>query len=705
MARYVWLKVDGMSSASAAERLASSLESVPGVRQAKVEWNTGRAFVEFSNGKLPTTILQRVVEKGGWTLRDEPEAHGVDWTSQRWSFVIAIAASLLLGESLALSKFRPSAFPTALLLVGTILAAIPIFKKAWEGIRERELNAELLVGFAVIASVSIGQYFAAGEVAFIMLLGEYFEEYTIARARRSIGSLLDQAPRRARVLRGGEELDLPIEQVRAGETIVVRPGEKVPVDGVVRKGNAALHEAMITGEPVPAEKGPGAEVFAGTLCANGALEVEATRVGRDTTLEQIAHLVEEAKHHQAPIQRTCDRYAQFVLPIMILLAGLAYLWKRDFYTAITVLIVACPCALVVATPTAVVAAVARAAREGVLIKGGAYLERLGQIRAVIFDKTGTLTEGKLEVSQVKPEPDSDVELVLRLAAAAESLSEHPIGRAVVQHAKRAGLSIPRVEDFQSTPAQGVSCLVEGTRVLVGKREMLRAAGVDLAQAQPDERSAATELWVARAGKLIGRVELADTLREQAVQAVRELKEVGVARIALLSGDRREPSERLARDLGIEEVIAEVLPQEKADIVKRVGATMPVAMVGEGVNDGPALAAADVGMAMGLSGTDLAHEAAQVALMSDDLSKISYSIRLGQKTISVIRQGLTFAVLFNLMMIAAAMTNKLDVLAHALLPAETGRFGIVLAALGHQSSSLLVILNSMRLLAFRDRPRG
>jgi heavy metal translocating P-type ATPase len=589
-----------------------------------------------------------------------------------------------------------------MLLVGTLLAAIPVFKKAWIGVRNRQLNAELLVSFAVVAAMSIGEFFAAGEVAFIMFVGEHLEEFTIHRAKRSIGNLLGQVPKSARILRSGEEVEVLIGSVKPGDVALVRPGEQIPVDGTILKGEAAINESMITGESMPADKGPGAEVFAGTLNTNGALQITATRVGHDSTLEQIATLVEEAKSRQAPIQRACDKYARFVIPLMLALSLLTYLVTHDFYRAIVVMIVACPCALVVATPTAVVAGIARAAREGVLIKGGAYLETAGCVDTVVFDKTGTLTEGRLLISKVETVSDVTVEMLVRAAAVAEKFSEHPLGKAVLEYARKTGVALRDPEDFRSFQGAGVTALVDGLPVIVGKREFLKSQGIDLSQA-PFQAEGGTELWVGRAGKLIGRLHVTDKLRDQSLETMRSLRACGIRRIILLSGDRKETAERLADELGIPEVIAEVLPAQKAEVIRKLregGAR--VAMVGEGVNDAPALATADIGMAMGLSGSDVAHEAAQIALMSDDLSKISYAIRLSRKTLTVIKQGLWFAVVFNLVMISTAMVNGLDDLAHLMLPIHDERMGMVLAAIAHQSSSTLVILNSMRLLGFRDQ---
>jgi len=698
----VHLEIRGMTCASCAETVRKALLTAPGVSSAEVSLAAGRAVVQVCNGRIDEKELDRVVREAGYQVVHPGQEDATPWYLNPWFAISFLGVLLFGGWGLTFVKSLPPLVGQSLLLTGTFLAAIPVFKKAWIGLRNRQLNAELLVSFAVVAAVSIGEFFAAGEVAFIMFVGEHLEEFTIHRAKRSIGNLLGKMPQVARLLRGAEEVEVPISAVKPGDVIIVRPGEQIPVDGRISKGEASINESMITGESMPVDKGAGAEVFAGTLNTNGALQVSATRVGKDSTLEQIAALVEDAKSKQAPIQRACDKYARFVIPLMLALSALTFLFTHDFYRAIVVMIVACPCALVVATPTAVVAGIARAAREGVLIKGGAYLETTGRVDTIVFDKTGTLTEGRLMISKLEPEPGIAPELLLRTAAAAEKFSEHPLGKAVLEHARNAGVQVSEPEDFKAHQGAGVTALVTGVPVVVGKREFLKGQGIDLAGSS-QEPGGGTELWVARSGRLIGRLHVTDTLREKALQAVKALRLCGMRRIILLSGDRKTTAERLAGELGITEVIAEVLPAQKAEVIRRLREQgSRVAMVGEGVNDAPALATADVGMAMGLSGTDVAHEAAQVALMSDDLLKIPYAIRLSRKTLAVIKQGLWFAVLFNLTMISAAMSNGLDDLAHMMMPIHEGRLGMVLAAIAHQSSSTLVILNSMRLLGFKDR---
>ena len=702
MADSIMLEIRGMTCASCADTVQKALMGAPGVASVQVSLATGRALVQFANGRVDQRELDSAVRKAGYEVFRPEQEKPLPWFRNPWLVVACLGVMLFGGWGLTFVKSIPLIVGQSLLLTGTFLAGIPVFHKAWIGVRNRQLNAELLVSFAVVSAVSIGEFFAAGEVAFIMLVGEHLEEYTIHRAKRSIGSLLGKMPKFACVLRGDDEVEIAIASVQPGDVVVVRPGAHIPVDGRILKGDGSIDESMITGESIPVDKGAGEDVFAGTMNLSGALRVTATRVGKDSTLEQIATLVEEAKSKQAPIQRACDRYARFVIPLMLALSVLTFLFTHDFYRAIVVMIVACPCALVVATPTAVVAGIARAAREGVLIKGGAYLETAGNIDTVVFDKTGTLTEGRLLISKVEPAPDIAPELLLRAAAVAEKFSEHPLAKAVLDYARKTGVKISDPEEFQTFQGAGVSALVDGVPVVVGKREFLKQQKVDLSTA-PFQPEGGTELWVGRAGQLIGRLQVSDTLREQALQAVKSLRECGIRRIILLSGDRKPTAKRLANDLGIPEVIAEVLPAQKAEVIARLKEDgSRVAMIGEGVNDAPALATADIGMAMGLSGSDVAHEAAQIALVSDDLLKIPYAIKLSRKTLTVIKQGLWFAVLFNLTMISAAMTNGLDALAHLMMPIHAGRLGMVLAAIAHQSSSTLVILNSMRLLGFKDR---
>jgi heavy metal translocating P-type ATPase len=489
------------------------------------------------------------------------------------------------------------------------------------------------------------------------------------------------------------EQEIPAAEVRVGDIVVVRAGERIPVDGLVRQGTASVNQAPVTGESMPVEKSTGDEVFVGTLNESGALIIEATRVGEDTTLARIAQLVEAAQQNEAPIQRTLDRLAGWLVPVMLTLAALVFVFTHDIARAITVLIVACPCALILATPTAVMAAIARAARAGVLIKGGQFLEATARLHTIVFDKTGTLTYGEPEVADLRRFCDhSDAELV-EMAAVAEKMSTHPVARAIMRKAQSLGLKTADPTSFEAHHGRGVVARRGEQRLVVGQKRWMSEQDIHLSESvdeHMDEHHGEghTTVVVAHDGKVCGTICVADTVRASAKEAIGDLHELGIERIVMLTGDNRRVALDIAGKLGIDEVKAEVLPEQKAEQIeslKRSGRAGGVAMVGDGINDAPALAVADVGVAMGVSGTDVAHEAADIALMADDLSKIAFSVGLSRQALRVIKQGLLFALVYNVTMVTLA---------------SSGHLHMIGGAIAHQFSSVLVILNAMRLLRYR-----
>jgi Cd2+/Zn2+-exporting ATPase len=473
----------------------------------------------------------------------------------------------------------------------------------------------------------------------------------------------------------------------------VREGERIPVDGIVRGGSAAVNQAPVTGESMPVDKTAGDEVYIGTLAESGALIVEATRVGEETTLARIARIVEAAQQREAPIQRALDRLAGWLVPVMLALAVVVFFVTGDVKRAITVLIVACPCALVLATPTAVMAAIARAARAGVLIKGGQHLEAAARLHTIVFDKTGTLTHGLPEVAHVQRFCEhSEAELV-EMAAVAEKMSAHPVARAIARKAEALGVSADDPTRFEAHHGRGVVAEHNGQKLVVGQRALMDEHEVELGEdfgAHIDEhhQRGHTTIVVAHDGKICGTICVSDTVRDRADESIRALRDLGIEKVVMLTGDNRRVAMQIAGALGLDEVKAEVLPEQKAQHIESLQAGARgrgVAMVGDGVNDAPALAVADVGIAMGVTGTDVAHEAADIALMVDDLSKIAFAVGLSRQALRVIKQGLWFALAYNILMVAAA---------------STGHLHMIGGAIAHQTSSVLVILNAMRLLRYR-----
>ena len=487
--------------------------------------------------------------------------------------------------------------------------------------------------------------------------------------------------------REGKEIQVPIEEVKSNEVVIVKPGERIPVDGKIVSGCGMVNQSTLTGESIPIEKGVGDKVYCGTINESGSCELEATQVAEDTKLAQIKRLILEAQAEKSPTQRMMDRFSRYFIPAILLIAFATFLITGEAIRAITILIVACPCALVLGTPTAVVAAIGNAAHQGILIKGGLYLEQMGKLKTLFLDKTGTLTKGKPQVVGIKSFDGTDEKEVLYWAAVAEKRSEHPLGKAVMQKAEERGFKIPHPESFQDSRGKGVKATFDSRTILVGRPEMLAEEGIEIPERvkellKEEESHGMTSLLVSLDSRVMGCISISDTLREKARAAIDKIREEGVSEIWMLTGDNEQVANRIAKELGIR-YEARLYPEEKVKRVKewKKGGKI-VAMVGDGVNDAPALAAADVGIAMGAVGTDVAIETADIALMTDELEKIPRVIRLSRKALHVIKENLVFALIFNSFLVFLS---------------TQGWMTMILGAVMHQASSLIVILNSIRLL--------
>lgn len=581
---------------------------------------------------------------------------------------------------------------TPLYIAAALLGSSYIWWSAIQGIRERDFTADIPVSLATIASIAIGQFSAAAVVAVLLLVGGMLENFVAARAGRALDSLAALLPDRVTVRRDGEEVVIPTDQVRAGDVVLVRSGERIAVDGHVLRGSASVDQAAITGESVPVDKSAGDEVFAGTLNQVGAIEVRAGSVGTDTTLGQIRRMVAEAQEQKAPIERLLNRYARFYTPAAILLGAGVWLLTHDLLRSITILIVFCPCVMVLATPTALVASIGNAALRGSLVKKGATIEALAGVDTVVFDKTGTLTTGRPALVEARPLNGLTTSELIGLAAAAERFSEHPVGRAIVTAAEQGGLAVSHPEAFDAFPGLGVRARVDGRDLVFGRPRLLAGEGLPVPAEVSSEADrlavpGRTVILGAVAGSLSGLLVLEDSLRPEATRLTEDLRRLGV-RLVLVTGDNRSTAERIAGELGITEVHAEVLPAEKVEVVRQLQAEgRRVAFVGDGVNDGPALATADVGVAMGMAGTDVAIETAEVALLADDLAGLPHLLGLSKQAIRAIEQNLVFS---------------LGVLAVAVGLAIPGILNPVTGALLHELSSLPVIANSARLIATQQR---
>jgi Zn2+/Cd2+-exporting ATPase len=570
--------------------------------------------------------------------------------------------------------------------VGAIVLGYPIVLTAAKDIRRGTLSINELVAIAVLAAFATGDYKTAGVVAFFMLMGEIIETRTAEGARASIESLIKLTPTKARrVTKTGEE-EVAAKDLAVGDVIRIRPGDNVAADGVILSGQGSFNQATITGESLPADKKPGDEVFAGTQNLTGVLEIKVSRAGTDTTLGRVRELILAAEKTKLPIMKIVDQYMGFYTPLVLVIAALVWAFTRKLDNVISVVIFSCPCAFILATPTAMVAALSAAARLGILIKNVADIELAAKINAFVFDKTGTLTTGELAVSRLAPLGDTKPAELLLLAASAEKYSNHPTAKALAQLAKEAGVPLAEPKDFAETAGRGIKAQVNGAVVLVGRAQWLRDNGVqdDFAKSVDlNETEGWSLIFVAREGQCIGWVGLQDQTRAEARAALAELKESGVRRIAMVSGDRQPVATRVAQEIGCEEAQGECLPQNKVEFVRAMKSKgYTVAVVGDGVNDAPALAAGDVGIAMGAAGSEVAIHSATIALMNNDLRRLPFLVKLSRSTRTVINQNFLFGVAF----IIGGMTLS----ALSYVPP-------VLAAFMHTAGSLVVVFNSARLV--------
>jgi Cd2+/Zn2+-exporting ATPase len=576
-------------------------------------------------------------------------------------------------------------------MIGAILLGLPIVLHAVKGIMHGHMHMDELVALAIIAAFAIGDYFEAGAIAFIMLIAELLETRTALGARASIESLIHLTPTTAQLVGSDNvETEVKVSELVPGNIVRVRPGDNIPADGEVKTGLSTVNEATITGESLPVDKVSGMQVFAGTSNLTGVLDIVVTKAGDDTTLGKVQQLIIAAEQTQLPIMRMIDRYIKWYIPTILMIAGIAYFFTQKIEVAIGILVISCPCALIMATPTAMVAALSAAARLGILIKNVSLLEIAGRITAVIFDKTGTLTTGQLYVTKLEPAGGTEPAEMLSLAASAEQMSKHPAARAVINLAREANVNFSQAEKFEEAPGKGVFATVGGKSVLVGRDTFLKENGIDVSNVSDPslhEEQGFSTLYLAANGKCIGWIGLQDKSRPEARQAVSELFDCKVRRVTMLTGDRREVANRVSAELGCTDYKAHCLPQDKLAVVEKVRKDGHlVAVVGDGINDAPALAAGDLGIAMGAAGSDVAINTASIALMSNDLRRLPFLIKLSRKTRTVINQNLCFGILFIVIGIFAI---------------TMGWISLIMAAVLHLLGAFVVIFNSARLVRFGE----
>lgn len=714
------LDITGMSCAACAARIERKLSRLEGVESATVNLATGRATVTYRPAMLgPTDIIRAVQELGYGAAehaapRREPVEDDPATTREKKLFFLAAVAALPLLYAMAadlgavppVPLFHDRLFQFALASLVQFVPGYHFYRRSYLNLRHGTANMDVLVALGTTAAYGYSvansflfhghvYYETAVIIITLVLLGRVLEARAKGRTSEAIRKLVALQPRTARVRRNGVELDVPVEDVRVGDLVIVHPGEKIPVDGVVREGHSSVDESMLTGESLPVDKGPGDQVTGGTINRHGSLVFEATRVGAGTVLAQIIRIVEEAQGSKAPIQRFADVVAAYFVPAVVGIAVVTLTaWLvltgdtgRAVMNMTAVLVIACPCALGLATPTAIMVGTGRGAEAGILIKGGEHLEKAYRITTVVLDKTGTITRGEPSVTDVVPIGDGSRSEVLRMAAAAEKRSEHPLARTVVSHAAAEGLDIPDPAAFTAIPGKGVKAEVAGRQVLVGNRKLLQEAGIPVGPVEELvaslEKDGKTVTVCAVDGEIFGLVAVADTVKEHAAEAIRELHAMGIETV-MLTGDNVRTASAVAAQVGIKQVLAEVLPQHKADHVARLKAEgRVVAMVGDGINDAPALAMADLGIAIG-TGTDVAIETADIVLMRGDLRAIAQAIRLSRRTMQKIKQNLFWALIYNTLGIPVAALGLLNP---------------IFAAAAMALSSVSVVTNSLLLKRF------
>ncbi|MGW8224604.1 MAG: heavy metal translocating P-type ATPase [Anaerolineales bacterium] len=717
--------IRGMDCAECTMHVQHAIATVPGVESVEVYLASEKAVVQLDPELVDLSRIQKAVEAAGYAVPTSQEdqiqrsAHQ-DFTSQVMRLLGLVFGVVIfvvvVGEWLGLFEVISGVIPWPVGLAIVILVGYPVFFKVIRATLNRQIISHTLMTVGLIAAMVVGEWATAVMVAFFMRVGDYVEGFTTERARRAVKDLSAMAPQTARLERDGIEVELPISQVAPGDTVIVRPGEKIPVDGEVTGGHATVDQASITGESMPLEAGPGAKVYAATLVSLGSLRIKTIHVGQDTTFGKVIKLVEEAEGHRADVQRLADKFSAYYLPLVAAVAALTFILSRDPMATTAVLVVACSCAFALATPIAMLASIGAGAKHGLMIKGGKYLEILEGADVILIDKTGTLTLGKPRITDIldlrevlgisdwefgitkhdlqmeggdggedgvglgtyNPDPQA---VILQLAASAERYSEHPLAEAVRAAARERGLSLFEPESFDSLPGLGLQARINGHQVAVGNRRMFQNEN-GLSAVEELESQGKTLSFVEVDGKLVGLLAAADTLRPEVPRAIEDVRKLGVRHVELLTGDNQRSAAALAQRLGVP-YQAELLPEDKIAIVKKYQAQgHKVVMVGDGVNDAPALAQADVGIAMGAAGSDVAIEAAHIALMREDWTLVPEVFRIAQRTMRVVKMNIGFTAVYNLV---------------GLTLAALGYLPPVLAAAAQSLPDLGILANSSRLL--------
>ncbi|SFL50793.1 heavy metal translocating P-type ATPase [Pelosinus propionicus] len=687
--------VSGLDCGDCANKLEKHLSTLTGVHSANVNFAAAKLTVEHAT--TDSAIIQAVSQVGYKAEMNTQSIQHAKIQEEWWNnpkTQATIGSGIILAISMILDWLAiGDIFIVPLYVLAAIIGGYSTAKSGFYSMRSLTFDMNFLMTVAVIGAFAIGEWGEGATVAFLFSFGNTLQTYTMDKTRQSIRALMELAPAEALVVRNGLEQKLPVEEIVIGDHIIVKPGERIAMDGIVKNGTSAVNQATITGESLPVEKTIGDGVYAGTVNEHGALEIEVTKIATDSTLAKIMHLVEEAQSQKAPSQQFVDLFAKYYTPaVLAIAAGIMVVpwllfnqpFSPWFYKGLVLLVISCPCALVISTPVSIVSAIGNSSRNGVLIKGGAYLEQMGTIRAIAFDKTGTLTHGHPRVTDIIS-INSSQEDVLTTAASIEKWSEHPLAVAIVE--KSAGLTLRSVTNFKALVGLGAQADINSQTIFIGNPRLFEDLGLDLSPYQKQitdlQQQGKTLMLLGTQDNLHGMIAVADTLRENSKDALVQLREAGIKHIAMLTGDNRQVAGSIAKELNIDTLYSELLPQDKvATINELLTNYQNVAMVGDGVNDAPAMAASTIGVAMGVAGSDTALETADIALMSDDLGKLAYVIKLSNKTLSIIKQNISFSIIVKVIFVILTFT---------------GIANLWLAVFADTGSSILVTLNGMRLM--------
>ncbi|MBS3971073.1 MAG: cadmium-translocating P-type ATPase [Clostridia bacterium] len=690
------LRLSGLSCLDCARKLEKSILEYPGVLFAQLNFNAGKIVIKH---KVNEHELIKLIKSMGYGAVSEKNADGKTAAS-KWHEDSHLMLTILSGifflfavvAQFALKLHEPSIYFYS---AAIILGGFYIFRNAFSSIKSFNLDMNVLMTIAVFGAAAIGEWVEGAAVVLLFSIGNTLENRTLEKTRRSISQLMELAPEQAVIIENGREKIVPAAEVEPGHVVIVRPGDKIPVDGIIIKGTTFVDQSPITGESLPVEKNLGSQVFAGTININGYLEIKTEKRCEESTLARIIHLVEEAQNEKAPVQQLVDRFANYYTPVVIMGAVLLTIiptwvlglpFEQWFYSSLVLLVIACPCALVISTPVSLVAAIGNAASNGVLIKGGSHLELIGTLKAVAFDKTGTLTKGLPRVKSMHMLSDNPENHLLTIAASLEKMTNHPLALALIKEAESRGLELRGVSNFKQLTGKGISGDIGVNAYYAGSMKLFKEIMdqdryLEYSRIIEDKVKEKSIVIIGTSTHIEGVITFEDSIREEARDTVKQLKELGISKVIMLTGDNEQAAQKAAHEMGIE-YKADLLPQEKLDYIRKMKALGKVAMVGDGVNDAPALAAADVGIAMGTIGTDTAIETADIALMADDISRVPYVVKLSKRTVRIIKENIIFSLAIKAIFIALALT---------------GNATLWMAIFADTGAALLVIANGMRLM--------